>query len=367
MAGSLGMFWHLGRHLEGRQVLSRLVGSHDGSPAARALALQAVSIVERPRGCLVHPNPRCAEAAAESLALFEELGDTWHAALSRVLLAVEGVTGAHPDRSQALLAAAEEQFDRDGDPWGPAVIGFVRMETAIKTGDVDTAVRIGRTTAVAFRQLDDAWGLSATLYHLGWGLRQFGRFGEAAPALEEAIDVARGAGLWNTAQWALADLAIEKVHLGDHDAARQLFDEAAAASREIGDGAGEVLAGYGYGLLAHVPRDWDRSQASTTRSRWTRSSTSAHPSTKESCSLGWGGATKPTATLVCSLRRDTRRRWRWVAGSASRASPRLPSRGSHGWRSLRATGIPPPRDSSEAAGTPGTVPPAGTTARACRP
>jgi predicted ATPase/DNA-binding SARP family transcriptional activator len=258
MAGSLGMFWHLGRHLEGRQVLSRLVGSHGGSPAARALALQAVSIVERPRGCLVHPHPRCAEAAEESLALFEELGDTWHAALSRVLLAVEGVIGAHPDRSQALLAAAEEQFHRDGDPWGPAVIGFVRMETAIKTGDVDTAVRIGRTTAVAFRQLDDAWGLSATLYHLGWGLRQFGRFAEAAPALEEAIDVARGAGLWNTAQWALADLAIEKVHLGDHDAARRLFDEAAAASREIGDGAGEVLAGYGYGLLAQVQKDWDR-------------------------------------------------------------------------------------------------------------
>jgi len=258
MAGSLGMFWHLGRHLEGRQVLSRLVGDDDGSPAARALALQAVSIVERPRGCLVHPNPRCAEAAEQSLALFEDLGDTWHAALSRVLLAVEGVTGAHPDRSKALLAAAEEQFDRDGDPWGPAVIGFVRMETAIKTGDVDNAVRLGRSTAVAFRQLDDAWGLSATLYHLGWGLRQFGRFAEAAPALEEAIDVARGAGLWNTAQWALADLAIEKVHLGEHAAARLLFDEAAAASREIGDGAGEVLAGYGYGLLAHVLQDWDR-------------------------------------------------------------------------------------------------------------
>ena len=131
MAGSLGMFWHLGRHLEGRHVLSRLVAGHEGSPAARALALQAVSIVERPRGCLVHPSPRCAETAAESLALFEELGDAWHAALSRVLLAVEGVTGAEPERSQALLAAAEEQFHRDGDPWGPAVIGFVR------TGDRD--------------------------------------------------------------------------------------------------------------------------------------------------------------------------------------------------------------------------------------
>jgi predicted ATPase len=260
MAGSLGMFWHLGRHLEGRHVLSRLVAGHDGSPAARALALQAVSIVERPRGCLVHPSPRCADAASESLALFEQLGDAWHAALSRVLLAVEGVTGAEPERSQALLAVAEEQFTRDGDRWGPAVIGFVRMETAIKTGDVDTAVRIGRSTAAAFRQLDDSWGLSAILYHLGWGLRQFGRYEDGARALEEAIDVARGAGLWNTAQWALADLAIEKVYLGDHDTARRLFDEAAAASREIGDGAGEVLAGYGYGLLAHVDGAWDQAR-----------------------------------------------------------------------------------------------------------
>jgi predicted ATPase/DNA-binding SARP family transcriptional activator/tetratricopeptide (TPR) repeat protein len=260
LAGSLGMFWHLGRHLEGRQVLSRLVAGQDGSPDARALALQAVSIVERPRGCLAHPSPRCAETAAESLALFEDLGDGWHAALSRVLLAVEGVTGDEPERSKALLAAAEEQFSGDGDPWGPAVIGFVRMETALKAGDVEAAVRLGRTTAAVFRQLDDSWGLSATLYHLGWGLRQFGRFDEAARALEEAIDVARGAGLWNTAQWALADLAIEKVHLGDLDTARALFDEAAAASREVGDGAGEVLAGYGYGLLAHVNGAWDEAR-----------------------------------------------------------------------------------------------------------
>jgi|GEM_PF-551202 len=255
-AGSLGMFWHLGRHLEGREVLGRLVAPGAGSPAARARALQAVSIVERPRGCLVHPHPRCAEAAEESLAIFEDLGDSWHAALSKVLLAVEGVTGAHRERSEALLREAEEQFAADGDRWGPAVVGFVRLETAMKAGDVDAAVRIGRATAAAFRQLDDPWGLSATLYHLGWGLRQFGRFEEGARALEEAIDVGASAGLWNTVQWALADLAVEKVHLGELQAARDLFDRAAAASQEIGDGAGEVLAGYGYGLLAEAVDDW---------------------------------------------------------------------------------------------------------------
>ena len=256
MAGSLGLFWHLGRHLEGREVLDRLVSTGAGSPEARARALQAVSIVERPRACLVHPSPRCAQTAEESLVIFEQIEDPWRAALSRVLLAVEGVTGVDRERSEALLGQAEEQFVRDGDAWGPAVVGFVRMETALKNGDEEDAVRIGRATSAAFRQLDDPWGLSATLYHLGWGLRQFGRYEEGARALEEAIDVGNSAGLYNTVQWALADLAVEKVHLGLVDDARALFDQASAASQHVGDGAGEVLAGYGYGLLAQVRGDW---------------------------------------------------------------------------------------------------------------
>lgn len=256
MAGTLGLFWHLGRHLEGRELLGRLLASPAGSKTARARALQAVSLVERPRACLVHPSPRCAETATESLAIFEELGDAPRAALSRVLLAVEGVTGAHRERSAELLREAEEQFQRDGDLWGEAVIGFVRMETALKTGDQDAAVPIGRATASAFRQLDDPWGLSAILYHLGWGLRQFGRYEESSRVLEEAIDVAAGAGLYNTVQWALADLGVAQLHLGNPDLAKELFDRASAASEHAGDGAGTILAGYGYGLLAHVRGDW---------------------------------------------------------------------------------------------------------------
>ncbi|MCB8957035.1 MAG: winged helix-turn-helix domain-containing protein [Nocardioides sp.] len=255
-AGSLGMFWHLGRHLEGREVLGRLVERGDGSAPARARALQAVSIVERPRGCLVHPQPHCAQTAEESLAVFTELDDPWHAALSKVLVAVEGVTGASRERSDAFLDEADEEFSREGDAWGRAVIGFVRLETAMKAGDVTTALRLGPATAASFRQLDDLWGLSATLYHFGWGLRQFGRLEEGAHVLEEAIDVAASAGLWNTVQWAYADLAVAKVHVGDLATARDLFDRAAQASREVGDGAGEALATYGYGLLAEVEGDW---------------------------------------------------------------------------------------------------------------
>jgi predicted ATPase len=259
MAGSLGLFWHLGRHLEGREVLQRLLAL-GGSEQARAHALQAVSIVERPRGCLVHPSPLCADTAQASLVMFDAEGDQSRAALSRVLLAVEGVTGADPERSQALLAEAEQQFRADNDDWGIGVIGFVRMETALKTGHLETAMAVGRAAAAQFRQLDDYWGLSAILYHLGWGLRQFGRNEEGAHDLEEAIDVAASAGLYNTVQWALADLALAHLNLGRRDVASHLFDRADAASEHIGDGAGTILAHYGHGLLALQDGDLEEAE-----------------------------------------------------------------------------------------------------------
>jgi tetratricopeptide (TPR) repeat protein len=255
MAGHLGLFWHQGHHVEGREILRRLLERGDGGAEARAVALQAVSLVERPRACIVHPSQRCADAARESLAVFSQIGDAAAAALSRVLLAVEGVNGSDPS-APGLLREATAQFRHRDDSWGLAVVGFIRMETALKAGDEATAIRLGRTTAAAFRELDDLWGLSAVLYHLGWGLRQFGRYAEAARTLEEAIDVATRARVDNTVQWALSDLRITQLHLGNRDAAADAFRRAEAASREVGDRAGLVLAGYGRGLLAQLREDW---------------------------------------------------------------------------------------------------------------
>jgi predicted ATPase/DNA-binding SARP family transcriptional activator/tetratricopeptide (TPR) repeat protein len=260
LGGALGWFWHLGRHLEGRQTLAQLLTSGGGSPSARARALQAVSLVERPRGCLVHPSPRCAETAQQSLELFERAGDEIHAALSRILLAVEGVNGSHAARTEQLLAQAERVFTDENDTWGHAVIAFVRMESNLKSGNRRRALQIGRAGIDAFRILNDAWGLSAMLYHLGWGLRQFGRYADAIPMLEEATDVAQSAGLYNTAQWAVADKGIALLYLGELDAAGEAFGRARAASEEVGDAAGEVLACYGFGLTARLNGDWQQAR-----------------------------------------------------------------------------------------------------------
>lgn len=197
--------------------------------------------------------------------VFDELGDASRAALSRVLLAVEGVAGADIASSQELLSQAESQFARDEDRWGIAVIGFVRMEAALKRGDEDHGVQTGRSTAAAFRELDDVWGLSAVLYHLGWGLRQFGRNAEGARVLEEAIDVAGSAGLGNTVQWALADLGVAHINLGNLESAYEAFERCDQVSATVGDGAGAVLASYGRGLLDQLGGSWADASSSYAR------------------------------------------------------------------------------------------------------
>ena len=255
LAAALGLYWHLGRHVEGREVLRDLVARPGGTPLARARALQAVSIVERPRACLVHPSPRCAQTARDSLELFSEIGDAHRAALSRVLLAVELLDGSDAERLESLLAQAEQQFSAESDEWGHAVVAFVRLQAFLRAGDEARARVTGRVAADAFRRLDEAWGLSAVLYHLGWGLKEFGQYAEAVPVLEQAIEVATSAGLFNTVQWALSDLGMALLHLGDAQAAATCFDRAAAASLEIGDAAGEVLAALGRASLAQAAGD----------------------------------------------------------------------------------------------------------------
>jgi predicted ATPase/DNA-binding SARP family transcriptional activator len=250
LAGSLGLYWHLGRHLEGRQILRRVMTLPGGSPHARARAMQAVSLVERPRACIVHPSEQCAAAAEDSLRVFEAVGDRPRAALSRLLLAVEGV-GANPRvEAAALLDEADREFAALEDPWGRAVVAFVRMEIQFKRG-TEAAARQSATQAVGlFRALEDGWGLSGVLYHYGYGVQRFGAYADAVPILQEAIKVAAAAGVHNTVQWATADLGLAHLALGQLDEASACFARAGAVSDQVGDHAGRVLGVYAEALLA---------------------------------------------------------------------------------------------------------------------
>ena len=195
-------------------MLRRVIALPGGSPHSRARALQAVSLVERPRACIVHPSAQCAAAARESLTVFRLVGDRGRAAFSELLLAVEGISGgAHPD-ADAALQHADSEFAALGDDWGRAVAAFVRMEKLTYHADLASVRAAAADATTRFRALDDGWGLSAVLYHFGWALTRFGVPADAVPVLQEAIDVASAAGVYNTAQWATADLGLALLGAG---------------------------------------------------------------------------------------------------------------------------------------------------------
>jgi predicted ATPase/DNA-binding SARP family transcriptional activator len=260
LAGSLGLYWHLGRHLEGRETLRSVLALPGGSAHARARAMQAVSLVERPRACIVHPSAQCAAAAEESLALFEAAGDVPRAAFSRLLLAVEGVGATPRVDAASLLDQADREFEELGDSWGHAVVAFVRMEIQLKRGDEATARETATQAVRLFRELDDGWGLSAVLYHYGYGVQRFGAYADAVPLLEEAIEVAAAAGVHNTVQWATADLGLALLALGRVDEASACFARAGTVSEQVGDHAGRALAMYGDALLAVQHGDYGRAR-----------------------------------------------------------------------------------------------------------
>ena len=260
LAGSLGMYWHLGRHLEGRETLRTVMALPGGSPHSRGRAMQAVSLVERPRACIVHPSAQCAAAAEDSLTIFEAAGDVPRAAFSRLLLAVEGVGAAPRVNAAALLDQADREFEQLQDPWGRAVVAFVRMEIQLKRGDEATARETAAHAVRLFRALDDGWGLSAVLYHYGYGVQRFGAYADAVPLLEEAIQVAAAAGVYNTVQWATADLGLALLALGRVDEASACFARAGTISDQVGDHAGRALGTYGDALMAAEDGDYARAR-----------------------------------------------------------------------------------------------------------
>ena len=251
LAGALGLYWHMGRHLEGRETLRSVMAVPGGSAPARARAMQAVALVERPRACLVHPSQQCAAAASESLRIFTDAADSARAAFSKLLLSVEGValSGPAAEESAALLEEADREFADLGNDWGRAVAGFVRMEMLQKHGEELESREAAADATERFRALGDGWGLSAVLYHSGWGLSRFGRHAEAVPVLQEAIEVANRAGVYNTAQWATADLGLAHLALGQLDAAAECFDQAGTTPDQRGDEAGMTLGTYGEAVL----------------------------------------------------------------------------------------------------------------------
>jgi predicted ATPase len=255
LVAPLGWYWYFATRPDGGQrVAAMLEAARDGSPEARALALQALAVAARPGACIVHPNADCAAAADESRELFAELGNEFRAALSDTLLAVEAIGGGHPAPAFAALQRADRQFARLGDAWCAALVDFVRMELHAVAGNLVAASADAARALAAFRALGDQWGVSAIQFHLGMALHRAGRLDEALAMYDGALASGEVVGPANTIQYALAGAGHVTLLLGDLDRAAHLFAESHAVARQLG-ADGNPRAAVGEGLLARQRGD----------------------------------------------------------------------------------------------------------------
>lgn len=256
LAASLGWYWYVGRQVDGRTELSSMLSATPSAPDdVRARALQALSLSLRPGGCIVHAHTAAADAAHESAVLFDRVGDRSRAALSRLLLAVEGVDSGDVPAHLDAVAEARHVLDVEQDPWGVALADFVEMEIRLHQEDVAEALEIGRRAAAGFDALGDPWGRSAVRLHLGIGLRLAGDLEHAIPVLADAVRISRNTSLDNNLARSLQELGEAMLCRGQFEEAERRFDEAASVAEELGDGLLQALVLAGRGDLARLRDD----------------------------------------------------------------------------------------------------------------
>ncbi|WP_157965385.1 BTAD domain-containing putative transcriptional regulator [Euzebya rosea] len=262
LTASLGWYWYVGRQADGRGRLATMLAAAPPRPSqARARALQSLSLVLRPAGCIVHPHADAAAAARESRALLEDLGLVGPAAVSALLAAVEGVVAADPLPSVAEVAAARARLDAVGDAWGSALADFVEMELRLHAGDLGLAIELGVRAATAFDRLDDAWGRSAVRLHLGMAMRLAGRIEEAERFLSEVVSVATECGLPNNLLRALVELGESALHRGDPVTAERKLSEAEQVAAQVPDATSDGLIALGRGTAARLRGDRPAAEA----------------------------------------------------------------------------------------------------------
>jgi tetratricopeptide (TPR) repeat protein len=256
LTGALGWYWYVGRQSEGRRELAAtLDAASGGSSLVRARVLQALSLALRPAGCIVHPSREAAEAARQSLELFTGANAPGRAAISRLLLAVEGVAGGDVARCLEDVAAARVALAANGDRWGQALADFVEMEILLRNGADERALSLAASATASFEDLGDDWGRSAVPMHLGAGLRLAGRAEEAVTVLQRALGVCRAAGLENNVARVCAELGGAAADVGNTEEALRWYGECERVARSLGNDTMLSLASLGYGIVARLRRE----------------------------------------------------------------------------------------------------------------
>jgi len=164
LAGALGGFWFWRSHrMEGAVWLERALAAADTTPTVgRAKALRVLAFQGMEGG-----NTEAAAYAAESVAVWTELGNAWQAANTR--LALGQILEYQTDYEQAipLLEASAKEWDALGEPARAAIALYFLGQAALDHEDGPRADALFEEALGRFRQGGYAWGVSGSLHQLG--------------------------------------------------------------------------------------------------------------------------------------------------------------------------------------------------------
>jgi non-specific serine/threonine protein kinase len=253
LAGGLVFYWHFrGQTGEGLQWVEEILArAGDASPAARAKALYGASEL----AWLAGQTELARARAEESEALWRALGD--RRGLAYTLQSLPMAT-EHP-RARDSVAESLRIFEEIGDAWGAALAyGAADIFPLMREGDPDgEGKKVLEEGLARARAVGDDWLTAQRLNFLGDLARSQSDDAAAEARYEEALQLLRGQNMTGTVPSLLHNLAYLALHRGDTRRALRLFRESLKMFRDQGDqrGMADCLDGVAGALAA-----MDRSQ-----------------------------------------------------------------------------------------------------------
>jgi predicted ATPase len=224
LAASIVPFWVSRSHAnEGLRWLDGAL-EHRGSlsqPAlAKALFAKAFLLLQ------VQANPEQANTLLEeSLALFQELGDTTWTVRVVSLLGLAAARAGDLDRGVALREQALVLARGGADEFNLAMALQNLGSSLLKVGDHARARALFDESLALARSVGEPEGIGLALWGLGMVALAEGHHRHASSLLEEALTLARKLGHLPSAANCLADLGVVALHETDYGRAAALFEE----------------------------------------------------------------------------------------------------------------------------------------------
>jgi predicted ATPase len=266
LGGALWGFWSArGYHSEGRRWLEEALAMDGrGSPESRAMALAGAGQLAAEQGDLDWAKEVCEEGLEvlacearepsepklcllaclgwvelekgndrqatqlfeESLALSQEMSDTWWLATSRLNFAVVSHFRGDYERATELHEEGMDLFREQGDKYSLAGCLNNLAMVVHSQGDLGRAAQLTEESVALLRELGDRGGVTIGLCNLGWISLLQDDLGKAADLYKESLSLSWDAGLIPLVQSALEGFACLAGAKGEAERAARLWGAA---------------------------------------------------------------------------------------------------------------------------------------------